>query len=329
MTRRVTVLGTGGTIASLDAEGGAAPDVTGEDLVAAVPELTDHAELTVEQVVQRPSFDLSFDDVLALAAAAGRAASAGADGVVVTHGTDTMEESAYLLDHLYDGAAPVVFTGAQRRPDEVSPDGPGNLLTAVEVATHDAFVGEGGVYVAFNERVHAAADVTKEHTTDVATFASPGSGPVATLGKHRIRCHRSPGRRCQSFAVDAVTASVVVVPSGLGVDGDQVRRAVAAGVDGVVVDGTGLGNASPGVAAAVSDACSAGVPVVVTSRCRAGQVVPVYGGAGGGSVLSEAGSVHVGPLPAHKARLTLALALSANPDADPVSVAEEAFSAWR
>jgi L-asparaginase len=116
----------------------------------------------------------------------------GADGVVITHGTDTMEKSAYYLDLVLDLDAPVVFTGAQRRSDEVSPDGLSNLLTAVRAASHGRFRGAGGVYIAFDVELHAARDVTKEHTSNLSAFVSPDKCPVVRLTRESVRVHREP-----------------------------------------------------------------------------------------------------------------------------------------
>jgi L-asparaginase len=310
----VTVLGTGGTIASTSKESGATPELSGADLVDAVPDLEQSATLSVEEVAQVPSFDMDFATVAQVGRAAERAVDDGADGVVVTHGTDTMEESAYLLDSTLDLDAPVVFTGAQRRPDQVSPDGPSNLLTAVRAAVHDRISSRGGVYVAFDEELHAARDVTKTHTSALATFASPNAGPVATFRPGPVRFYRDPGRRCVHVPVREPTARVEVVTTGIGVDAEAVERALDADVDGLVLEGTGLGNTTSALGDAVGRAVGRGVPVVVTSRCGAGGVAPVYGTPGGGATLADHGAIPGGDLPAQKARLTLALALTAVDD---------------
>lgn len=327
MTDTIRVLSTGGTIASTGGEAGASPSKRGEELVASVPELGDHADLSVEEIAQIPSFDMGWttiDQVIEAAEAAGEEA----DGVVVTHGTDTMEESAYVTDVTFDGDVPVVFTGAQRRPDEPSPDGPSNLLTAVRAAADDRFQSAGAAYVAFDERVHAARDVTKAHTSDLGTFRSPDKGPVAALTRSDVRIYRSPGSRSVDLPRSVPEATVRVVKSGLGVAGESFREAVDAGADGIVLEGTGLGNATAALGDAVAEAIGSGVPVVVTSRCQGGATAPVYGTGGGGETLSRHGAVFADDLPAHKARLKLALALEAAGDGDGESVAER-FGSYR
>ncbi|RDZ34067.1 MULTISPECIES: asparaginase [unclassified Haloferax] len=309
MPPQVTVLSTGGTIASTDGEGGATPSKRGAALVDAVPELGEYAEVEVRDVALRPSFDMDFETVAATAHAARDAAVDGADGVVVTHGTDTMEESAYYLDLALDLDVPVVFTGAQRRPNEVSADGPSNLLTAVRAAVDESFTGRGGVYVAFDEQLHAARDATKIHTSDLDAFASPDASPVARFTREGTRLLREPGSR--SASVDAIESSkdVAVVQSYIGADDRQLRSVVEAEADGVVLEGTGLGNATNALGEAAGSLAEDGYPVVVTTRCQGGAVAPVYGSPGGGETLRDRRVIDGSDLPAHKARIKLMLVL--------------------
>lgn len=306
MSPTVTVLATGGTIASTDTAEGPAPSRAGDELVEAVPELAEYADLAVEEVAQVPSFEMTFDVAFDLADAAERAARE-ADGVVVTHGTDTMEESAYLLDLVGEHDAPVVFTGAQRRDDELSADGPANLLAAVRAAAHDRF--SAGVYLAFDEEVHTARDVTKVHTSKLDAFESPETGPVASLDRDAVRIHREPKSETPTIPVEGLSASVVVVHSGLGASADPLERALDAGADGIVLSATGLGNTTAELGEAVA-AMDGGVSVVVASRCHAGTTGAVYATPGGGATLAEHGVVFAGDLRPHKARLKLLCGLS-------------------
>ncbi|WP_188879124.1 asparaginase [Halarchaeum nitratireducens] len=312
MSSKVVVLGTGGTIASTDGDDGATPSRSGTELVDAVPGIETHADLDVREVVQTPSFDIDPDDIAAVARGARDAAAEGATGVVVTHGTDTMEESAYYLDLVLDLPIPVVLTGAQRRPDEVSPDGPSNLLTAVRAATSEHLAGAGGVYVAFDEELHAARDVTKAHTSALSTFVSPDACPIVRFTREGERVLRAPGSRSVTLDVTETSADVEMVKTGVGVGARQLRAALDAGVDGIVVEGTGLGNTTGALGDAIADAVDAGTPVVLTSRCHAGAVAPVYGTSGGGETLHRHGVISGDDLPAHKARVKLMLALAAS-----------------
>lgn len=309
MSPTITVLSTGGTIASTGGERGATPNKTGAELVAAVPPIESYADIEVREVMQTPSFNMDTDSLASIAESARTAVDDGADGVVVTHGTDTMEESAYYLDLVLDLVPPVIFTGAQRRPDEVSPDGPHNLLTAVRAASHDRFRDAGGVYIAFDEELHAARDVTKRHTSDLSTFVSPDKCPVARFTREGVRVHRKPGSRSSSVGVTETSATVAMIKTGIGVGEGQMNDALEADVDGIVVEGTGLGNTTSALGETIGDALESGVPVVVTSRCRAGAVAPVYGTSGGGETLRSHGVIDGGDLPAHKARMKLLLVI--------------------
>ncbi|WP_265112131.1 asparaginase domain-containing protein [Halosolutus halophilus] len=172
----VTLLSTGGTIASTDADSGPRPTQTGAQLLEAVPELEAHATLTVEDVAQVPSYEL---DAATLETIGERVRELDADPtvdtVVVTHGTDTMEETAYYLDVTVRQETPVFLTGAQRRPDEVSPDGPSNLLTAVRAGRAFVERDAGGTFVAFDEEIHSGRAVTKAHTSALEAFDDAAS----------------------------------------------------------------------------------------------------------------------------------------------------------
>jgi L-asparaginase len=306
MPERVLVLSTGGTIASTAGENGASPTKAGEQLVEAVPELDDRAE--VEHLAQRPSPDMDFEVLERLR---DRAADHDA-GVVVTHGTDTMAESAYYVDLVRDWDVPVVFTGAQRRPDQLGSNGPANILDAVSVAEEPAVRSAGGVYVCLNGEVHAVRDAVKAHTWRPDTFESPGKGPVGAVAPDGFERYRELGSDSVTLPdAERPSVDVPIVTTAIGVDRAQVDRAVDAGCDGLILQTTGLGNAPESVADAVGDAIEAGVPVVVTSRCHAGGVAAVYGG-GGGYTLEQNGAVLGGDFSAPKARIKLLVALAAD-----------------
>lgn len=309
MSPRVRVLSTGGTIASTSTDDGAKPEKTGEELVEAVPVIDQYADIAVEEVAQRPSFEMDFSTLETLAEGISEAVAAGADGIVVTHGTDTMEESAYFIDRTVSVDVPIVFTGAQRRPDEISSDGPANLVTAVRAAVHDRFQNNGGTYIAFDETIHSARTVSKLHTSKLNTFQSPDSGPVASETREGFRFHRQPVGQPAVFDPVAPAVDVRLVSSAAGVGRAPIDEAVEAGVEGIVVTGTGLGNTTGPLGNAIADAIDAGVAVVVSSRCPAGETRAVYGSDGGGETLRNHGVSFAGDLPAQKARIELALAL--------------------
>lgn len=304
---RVHIIATGGTIASTADDDGATPALSGESLVEAIPDIDDYADVTVEQLCQRPGFDMDLETLVTVAEQV-RTATDAVDGVVVTHGTDTMAESAYALDLALD-VGPVVFTGAQRRPDELSPDGPANLRDAVRAAAHERLT--DGAFLAFNGELHAARDVVKAHTSALETFTSPGTGPVASLTRSEIRWHREPEGSAVTLDGLDTAGEVPIVTSGSGVDGAQVERALAAGVDGIVVAATGLGNTTAALGEALVDAVER-VPVVVASRCHAGSTDAVYGTPGGAVTLARHGVVFADDLSPWKARIGLLLAIESD-----------------
>lgn len=311
----VTVLSTGGTIASTGGDS-KTPTKAGEELLDAVPGLADLASFSVERVASVSGFDVTWARAAALREAAERAA-AESDGIVVTHGTDTMAESAYLLDLTTDLGVPVAFTGAQRPFDQVGTDGPPNLLSAVRTVTNRRV--DDGTYLVFDDEVHAARDVVKRHTSALSTFDSPERGAVGEFTPAGLRLFREP----QSYSgsapeVGEIEAEVPILTSGLGVSGSALRRVVDLDdgpfVDGLVVAGTGLGNTTGALCAAIEEIREAGIPVVIASRCHEGATAPLYGGDGGGTTLEGFGVLWAGDLPAWKARIKLAVALARGDD---------------
>ncbi|ADQ66479.1 l-asparaginase/glutrnagln amidotransferase subunit d [Halogeometricum borinquense DSM 11551] len=313
----VHVVGCGGTIASEPAEDGAAPAKAGDELVRSVPDISEYADLRVTDVGSRPGFDMDFGVVAAAAEEVRTAVADGADGVVVTHGTDTLADTAYALDIACNVPVPVIVTGSQRRFDEPGSDAPSNLLTAVRAAVDGQFA--PGVHIAFDDELHAARDAVKTHTNALDTFQSPGKGPVATFTRETTRLHRDPEQATSDVSLPAAaldadrdTAAYAVVPavhSGTGVDGASLERFLP-DADGIVVEGTGLGNATGSLGDAVADALES-VPVVVSSRCHAGPTEAVYGTAGGGVTLRDHGVAYAGTLSTAKARVKLVLGLTA------------------
>lgn len=313
MTAPVTVLTTGGTIASLPdaAGGGVRVAVPGAELAAGYG-----GAVAVREVMLAHSFNLTRADVLAIAAEALAAAETG--GVVVTHGTDTMEETAYLVDLVLPPGRTVAFTGAQRHASAPDADGPRNLADAVRVAADPACRGLGSVIV-MGGRIHAARHAVKAHTLALDAFASPGAGPLGAVAGGRVRLAARP-ERPPGFTLAELRdlpARVDIVPVYLDADGVQVAACRRAGARGIVLAALGTGNPTPGVLREVRRCVDDGIVVVVASRCAEGPAVPVYG-AGGGADLAAAGAVFAGPLPAAKARILLMAALAADPRPEAV-----------
>jgi L-asparaginase len=260
---------------------------------------------------------MSFADLRTLAVEVRRQLDRGdVDGVVITHGTDAMEETAILLDLVHAGAKPVVLTGAQRAADVIDSDGPRNLRDAITVAADPAARGHGTMVV-FGGAVYAARGVRKSHTVDLAAFSSP-AGTIGDVYTGSARLHGVPARP-EPLAIpdggfDAVRVDLVA--THLGGDDALLRAAVAAGARGIVLAAMGIGNAPPGVADAIAEITRAGVVVALSTRVAAGPILPIYGD-GGGADLVAAGAVPV-TLPASQARIALALLLAS--DRSPADV---------
>jgi L-asparaginase len=308
---KVVVVSTGGTIAMRPdpASGKLVPAVSGEELVAML-RWREAPPIELDDFAHVPSFDMHGQLALELARRVSEhCGRADVSGVVVTHGTDTMEESVYAVDRLHGSQKPVVLTGAQRAADDPDTDGPRNLRDAISVALASESAGRGAL-VAFAGQVHAAREVRKVHTSALAAFDSPGYGPLGYLDGGRVRYRARPDRSPALPPPAAELPRVDLIRLHAGSDDRFLRCSVESGSRAIVLEATGRGNANERVLPGVEAAVAAGVPVVVTSRCAAGRVEPVYG-RGGGKDLAEVGAVFAGDLAGPKARVLLQLALAA------------------
>ena len=313
MPNAIVVISTGGTIASrYDAELGRVVAVTrGEDLVAALGEKAQLPPLEIDNFSTIASFDLSLDDATQLARHINSVcARDDVGGVVVTQGTDTLEETSFLAALLSRTDKPVVFTGAQLAADDPQSDGPRNLRNAIEAASSEACVGLG-VLVCFNGEIHAARDVTKTHSSALETFQSPGIGPLGVVDRGRVIVRRRPAA-LRRFAVDRLDKRVDLIKIVLDMDDAFVQAAVAAGAQGIVIEGLGRGHLTPKLAAGVRRLAEGGFPIVITSRCPQGRVEPIYGSkhGTGGRDLQDAGVIFAGDLKGPKSRILLLVALA-------------------
>jgi L-asparaginase len=314
----VVVLSTGGTIASTQSEeeGGFTSNLTGEQLVAAVPGLDQVARIEVQDVVNVGSTNMTPALWLEVSRRATAAlARPEVAGVLVTHGTDTMEETAYFLDLTVTSEKPVVMVGAMRAASEWDADGPRNLLNAARVAVSEEARGMGTLVV-LNGEIHAAREVTKTHSLAVETFDTPEFGALGVVDMDAVRFYRAPLRR-QTIGMppDVILPTVDIIPNYAGSDGRLIRGLLKEGpVDGLVVDAAGAGNIAGALFEAVVEARAQGIAVVITSRTHGGRVLPLYAGGGGGTTLHEMGCVFADNLSAQKARVLLIAALTRTED---------------
>lgn len=317
----VVVLGLGGTIAMVaTGSGGAEPDQSPDQLLAAIPQLAGIGiEVTAEEICRVPGASVRTADLAAALAVIRARLAAGAAGIVVTQGTDTIEESAYLLDLHHEHPAPVVVTGAMRNPSLAGPDGPANLLAAVQVAADPAARGHG-VLVVFNDAVHAARRVRKTHATNPATFASPDGGPLGYVVEGRPWfVNRLPGRTV--VPGDATgSARVGLVTITLDDDGGALA-ASADRVDGLVVAAFGAGHVPDWLVEPLARLAGR-MPVVLASRTGAGPVLAgTYGFPGSERDLLLRGLLRAGLLGPLKARILLRELLSAGADRATIAAA--------
>jgi L-asparaginase len=313
--RRVLVYGLGGTIAmTATGAGGVAPSLSTEQLLGAVPGL-DRAGIEVQAVDFRrlPGASVSFADITALAAAVRTRLADGVGGAVVIQGTDTIEETAYLLDLLHAGPQPVVVTGAMRNPAQAGADGPANILAAVQVAASPDAAGQG-VLVVFADQIHAARRVRKTHSTSVATFRSPDGGPLGQLVEGRpVLLSRLDHRTVLPVAAGTRTPTVGLTTVSLGDDGVLLTGA-AGRVDGLVVAAFGAGHV-PDRLVPVLVRLAEAMPVVLASRAGSGSVLAgTYAYPGSESDLLSHGLIRAGFLHPFKARILLHALLAAGAD---------------
>jgi L-asparaginase len=328
MLPRVSVFSLGGTIAMGAATSGRGVSLshTAEMLIGAVPRLAEIADIEAQSFRQLPSPDITIADLAALAGEIDRRLRDGARGVVVTQGTDTIEESAFVIDRLVQQEGPVVFTGAMRNPTMPGPDGPANLYHAVLTALESEARGIGTLVV-MNDEIHAARYVQKLHTTSPAAFKSDPAGAIGWILEDRARIVSRPAGR---FPVASGGASKAVRVARLAVgiddDGTLVDLALQAGYDGIVADVTGGGHVPKAMVEALGRA-AARIPVVYASRTRHGETMrATYDFPGAETDLIARGLIPAGWLGGIKARLLLILLLRAGAGESEI---RDAFESWR
>lgn len=309
----IVVVSTGGTIASIATEGGdATPSLSGTDLVDAVPDLESIARIEVDEFSNVPSQFLSLRKVYDLVERLREYdGDRSVDGIVVTQGTNTLEESSFFADLCYDGDTPIVFTGAMRNPSMPSPDGPMNLLASVRVAA-DERTAEMGVVAVLNERIHAARDVSKFHTMNVDTFRSAEFGPLGTVDEDRVVWRRRPEHPDPTVDPDpdALRRDVETVTVTMDMTDTQVRA--CAERSGLVLGTMGGGHIPETVIDGLRAVREADVPVFATHRMSEGRLLrDRYGYAGSEHLLREL-DCYYSDLNVQKTRVKAIVALAAD-----------------
>jgi L-asparaginase len=306
----VAIIATGGTIAmKIDpATNAPVPALSGEDLISAVPKLKEIANVKVVEFSNVPSDYMGpalwpglvrkVDEVLA---------DPAIKGAIISHGTDTLDQTAYFLDLAVRSDKPVVAVGAQRNASDWDTDGPRNLLNAVRQVTTEG-ASRMGVTITMNNYINAARDARKTHTSNVQTFTSGDMGYLGYVDEDRVVFSRVPLRR-QHLDLPEQLPRVDLIAMAAGSDGGYVRHAADTGAKAIVIEAYGWGNLNDAMHDAIAYARSKGVMVVIATKVYNGRALPVYGFKGGGATTKKLGAVFADDLTPDKARVLTMLAL--------------------
>ena len=307
MPKKILVLHTGGTI-SMQADDSGAVVTSQDNPMNHVSNPLEGVEVHALDFFNLPSPHIKPKHMLALYQKIKEEAD-HYDGFVITHGTDTLEETAYFLDTMEVPHKPIVLTGAMRSSNELGSDGVYNYLSALRVASDDK-AADKGVLVVMNDEIHAAKYVTKTHTTNVSTFQTPTHGPLGLIMKHEILYFKTAEPRVR-FDLDRIQGLVPIIPVYAGMTEELLDLLPVDQLDGLIIQAFGAGNVPKETSQKLNALIQEGLPIALVSRCFNGIAEPVYAYEGGGVCLQKAGVFFVKELNAQKARLKLLIAINA------------------
>lgn len=313
--KKIMIVFTGGTISmKVDkATGGAVPHLTGGDIIDMIPELGKLASIEFHDFGKYPGPHMTPELMFELAVTVQSLIDEGDfDGVIVTHGTDTLEETAYFLDLYLECHVPVVLTGSMRNSSDPDWDGPQNLIDSIYTCLNQN-CRDMGVLVCLNGEINAASEVTKTHTEDTETFASLDFGALGFVDRGRVILNRAP-RRLETIKTERINSNVDLLKTYAGMDAKFFKYAADSGAEGLVIEALGVGNVPPAVFEGVEYVLEKGIPVVLVSRCPAGETDDIYSYPGAGKWLRDAGVIFAEYLNGQKARIKLILALGKTSD---------------
>lgn len=267
------------------------------------------ADLYVEDLYHLASPQITEREMLGIKNRIEEAVKEGYDGVVVTHGTDTLEETAYYLELTLDIKIPVVVTGAMRSSNEIGADGLANLRSSLVVSTDDESR-DKGVLVVMNDEVHTATYVTKTHTTNVATFQTPTFGPIGLVSKNNVIYFQKLVKE-EHYEINTTEKKVYLLKAYAGMDEKLINAVCDLGADGLVIEALGAGNLPPQTVSAVRNCIKKSIPVVFVSRAFNGVTQDVYDYEGGGKRFQQDGVIFTTGLSGQKARVKLMILLEA------------------
>lgn len=316
MQKKFLLIHTGGTISMSEDDSGSVKPLDHNPLVELSKELHKFGELMVEEPFHLPSPHISIKEMLILKNIIEEYSDRGIDGVVITHGTDTLEETAYFLDLTTKTPFPIIVTGAMRSSNEIGSDGPYNLISSLKVASSEKAKNKG-VLVVLNDEIHTAANVTKTHASNVSTFQSPQYGPIGIVTKRGVTFHHSPNN-LEYYDIKHIYKHVALLKAHAGMDSSLFLAIKDLHYDGVVIEALGQGNLPPAVIDGIVALQKEKIPIVLVSRCYNGIAEDIYSYEGGGKQLKQLGVVFSNGLNGQKARIKLLIALSTTNDIEEI-----------
>lgn len=314
--KHVLIVFTGGTISMKKTMESGKIEVsnTHSALLTEVETHLKNIELSFCELFNKPSPSIKMDDLFTLAKHINSELEKDIyDGIVLTHGTDVLEETAYFLDLYLNTETPIVMTGSMRSYSDLGFDGFNNLLSSILVASSDESKNRG-VLVVLNDEINSASEVTKSHTLALDTFKSLDFGPIGIIDDENVIYYRRVLRNRNGLQPKSLISNVQVIPTFIGQSLDLVNLLIDSGVKGLIVEGLGRGNIPPTLVPGIVRAIENDIPVVLVSRCPKGRVLDTYDYEGGGHHLKKLGVLFAHNLNAQKARIKLILALSTEKD---------------
>ena len=309
--KNIAIIFNGGTISmKIDEKIKAAvPSLSAEEIMSMIPGVEEYAEIEAYTFSSMPSPHMTLETMLKLSKFTTELVEReDIDGVVITHGTDTLEETAYLLDLTVRTKKPVVVTGAMRSGSELGYDGPFNLATSICTAISDEAVGRG-VLVCFNGELNSASEVTKANSMALNAFRTPNFGPIGIVDNDNVIFYRD-ANYSEKYDVSEIKKQVALIKCVVDMDSSYIDYLIEKGCGGIVIEALGRGNVPPKMVDGIKKATELNIPVVVVSRCFEGRVFESYGYEGGGKQLKDLGVIFGDTLPGQKARIKLILAIN-------------------
>lgn len=308
--KRILIIHTGGTIAMLeDEQTGAVAPSENNPLIGLTSKIDGLADFIIKQPFNMPSPHITPNEMNILKRLIEKETKdQQVDGVVITHGTDTLEETAYFLDLTVNLNIPIVMTGAMRSSNEIGSDGLYNFISSVRVASSDDAKNKG-VLVVLNDEIHTAMNVTKTHSSNVATFQSPQFGPIGIVTKGKVIFHYQPTYR-ENYDLTEVSKRVALIKAFAGMDSELFQAIKDLNYDGVVIEALGQGNLPPATLQGIKNLLQSNIPIVLVSRCFNGIAQDIYSYSGGGKELKDLGVIFSNGLNGQKARLKLLVTLT-------------------